>query len=172
MKKFFELIPVIFCVLLAGCSGMESHTREKPTAVVDGQVFHLDAKLLRQVHTTDQGFDLSGTIEVSSPGGGVSNQIHGFTLKPSWKGFPWYYDADFLRSGGVWERSMNYDVVDTNFFGSSRTTNGVLVIEFTWRNQGAWEDSKPEHFAAYDVGVWTVDAESKFRALKVRVPTP
>lgn len=171
MKKSLKSIPVILCALLLGCRGVESHTQDKSTAIVDGQELHMDARLSKQMHATDQGFDLSGTIEVSSPGRSVTNQIDGFTLKPHWEGFPWYFGANFVRNGNTWERSTVYTIVDTNFFGSSRTTNGVLVINFTWRNQGTWKGSQPEHFAAYDVSTWAVNTKGEFHVLKKRVPT-
>jgi hypothetical protein len=121
----------------------------------------------------EKGFDLNGAITLSPANGTfpAGMAINRFSLKPSWKGWPGYFVMNFVLQNGDWVLPGVYGN-DANFFANQQMVDGKYVIKFIWRNQGRGLGNKPEHFAAYDVGVTISDGVGKkYLLAQLSVPT-
>lgn len=177
MKQICLTVFTLFLSLLCGCRGLQSEMQKsrpaaaEPIAVVGNQELRLDAKLT-QISQAN-GFDLTGTITLSTAGGSFPSEfsVKHFALRPSWKGFPGYHVINFTLRNNVWELRGAHGL-DSNFSALSWNDGDHHAIKFTWRNQGRGLGTKPEHFTAYDVSVTVSDSAGKRHTLsKSRVPT-
>jgi hypothetical protein len=159
-KRSFRLYVLFVIAPLALCGCISSHPPEGPALVVAGTELRLESSLKRVFQSDGRHFDLEGKLTIVAVNGSLPERVQAahVSMKPSWKGYPWYPWGSATDPPKAWQ--------------PPKIEADRIVIHIIRRDLGGVIGEKPEHFAKYDVRVILFDGKSNRYVLTTAgVPT-